>query len=72
MLMAELNKSLPSFSTNKDKFTLQFAQEKQVQKPLQEVYELFVSSYIFVLDYLEKIGPSEYMADLTRWASEVC
>lgn len=54
ILIAELNKKVPRISTNVDRFTLRFPNEKRVQKPLHEVYSLFIDSYLFVISYLKK------------------
>lgn len=58
-LIAEHNKKVPSFSTNVGQFRLRFPNEKRVQKPLQEVYSLFIDSYLYIISHLKKRDPSK-------------
>ena len=58
-LIAELNEKVPRFSTKVGKFHLPFPNEKRVQEPLQEVYSLFIDSYLLIIDFLKERGDSE-------------
>lgn len=64
-LVTELNKSVPRFSTERGQFCLRFPNEERVQKPLQDVYSLFIDAHLFILSYLRKQGPPS-RGDLTR------
>ncbi|SLM35921.1 Serine/threonine/dual specificity protein kinase, catalytic domain [Lasallia pustulata] len=64
-LIAEHNKKVPSFSTNVGQFRLRFPNEKRVQKPLQEVYSLFIDSHLFMISHLKKRDPKSNV-DPTR------
>ncbi|KAF7502388.1 hypothetical protein GJ744_005966 [Endocarpon pusillum] len=57
-LTAELNKSVPSFSTNAGEFTLRFPNQNRVQKHLQEVYSLFIDEQLFIISYLNRKDPA--------------
>lgn len=56
-LIAELNKNIPRFSTNGGPFRLRFPNDKRVQKPLQDIYSLFIESYLFIIAFLRKRDP---------------
>lgn len=58
-LLTELYKSVPRFSTDKGHFRLRYPNEKRVQEPLEDVYDLFISSHLFILNYLKKRDTSE-------------
>ncbi|KAL8752824.1 MAG: hypothetical protein Q9184_005613 [Pyrenodesmia sp. 2 TL-2023] len=53
-LVADLNKKVPPIVTDKGE-NLRFPDDKRVQKPLQEVYSLFLDSHIFILSHLTRI-----------------
>ena len=54
-LLIELNKTIPSFKANIGRFP----HDKQVQRPLQDVYALFFDSYVEVLKIIGKTKLSE-------------
>lgn len=58
-LITGLNKKVPWFSVNLIQWHLRFANEEEVQKPLQDVYNLFIDSYLFIISYLRKRDPSK-------------
>jgi hypothetical protein len=66
--MAELNKSVPSFSTHVGQFRLRFPNERRVQKPLQEAYSLFIDLNLFIITYFNQRDPSE---SILRFRSEI-
>lgn len=70
MLATELNKIVPSFSTDPRVYRLKFpTTERRVQKPLQDVYSLFIQSHLDIISYLRKKDPGEYFLLLGRQKS---
>ena len=53
-LVADFNQKVPRFSNNDGRFDLRFPNDERVQKPLQEVYSLFIDSYLFFVSYLKE------------------
>lgn len=49
-LLADLNRAVPKFTTD---VTL-FPEDKKVQKPLQEVFGIYVDSYVFIVSYFSQ------------------
>lgn len=64
--MAKLNNTVPSFSTNVGKFSLRFPNQKRVQKPLQDVYNLFINAHFFLIDEFTKVDPGELSLPFRR------
>ena len=51
-LLTELNKKVPWFSMDPSQSHFRFASEERIQKPLQDVYSLFIDSQLFIISYL--------------------
>ena len=63
-VIAKLNKKVPSFNTKEGK-GVRFPKNKRVQKPLQDVYSLFINSHLFILSHLTKGQPVEHVRSQT-------
>lgn len=67
-VIAELNKKVPSFPFQKGHLHLRFPNDKHVQKPLQDIYSLFINLYLFILSYLKSEDYRESNSCLTfQW-----
>ena len=51
-LITGLNEKVPWFSIDLSQSNLRFATEERIQKPLLDVYSLFIDSHLFIISYL--------------------
>ena len=54
-----LNKKVPIFAPHGRQFNLRFPSEKRVQKPLQDIYSLFIDANLFIISRLRNCDPGE-------------
>ena len=51
--MTEFNRMIPKFSSHERHFHLRFTNDKRVQNSLQNIYSLFIDTYLFMISHFK-------------------